>query len=99
MVLYGIESSGGATMAKNTSITLGEHFEGFIATQIKSGRYGNASEIMRAGLRLLEEHEGKVAALRQTLIAGEESGDAGPLDFDEIKREARRRAGLASGNA
>ena len=86
-------------MAKNTSITIGDHFEGFIATQIEAGRYGNASEIMRAGLRLLEEHEGKVEALRQALIEGEQSGDAGPLDFGEIKREARRRAGLASGNA
>ena len=85
-------------MAKNTSITLGDHFEGFISSQINAGRYGNVSEVVRASLRLLEEHEQKVEALRQALIEGEASGDAGALDFGEIRREARKRAGLASGN-
>lgn len=85
-------------MAKNTSITLGDHLEGFISTQISSGRYGNVSEVVRASLRLLEEHEQKVEALRQALIEGEASGDAGALDFGAIKREARRQAGLASEN-
>ena len=86
-------------MAKNTSITLGQHFEAFISGQIKAGRYGNASEVVRASLRLLEEHEQKVEALRQALIEGEASGDAGPLDFREIRREARKRAGLSAENA
>ena len=86
-------------MAKNTSITIGDHFEDFISAQIEAGRYGNASEVIRSGLRLLEEHEQKVAALRAALIEGEQSGDAGPLDFDAIKREARKRAGLPPGNA
>lgn len=82
-------------MAKHTSITLGEHFEGFIKEQLATGRYGNASEVMRASLRLLEEHEGKVEALRRALTDGEQSGDAGPLDFTEIRRAARQQAGLA----
>ena len=85
-------------MPKNTSIILGDHFEGFITTQIETGRYGNASEIMRAGLRLLEEHESKVETLRQALIEGEESGDAGPLDFKDVKRKARQTAKIVSGN-
>jgi len=63
-------------MAKNTSMTLGTHFDGFIANQLDSGRYGSASEVVRAGLRLLEDSEGKLEALRQMLVDGENSGES-----------------------
>lgn len=59
---------------KNTSVTIGAHFEQFIAKQIHEGRYGSASETVRAGLRLLEERELKLATLQKSLIEGEESG-------------------------
>ena len=61
-------------MGKNTSITLGAHFDDFIATQLNSGRYGSASEIVRAGLRLLEDNVTKLETLRQLLTEGENSG-------------------------
>jgi antitoxin ParD1/3/4 len=78
-------------MAKNTSISLGDHFEGFIDRQIASGRYGSASEVIRASLRLLEEREGKIGTLRQALIEGENSGDVGTLRMKAVKSKARSR--------
>ena len=63
-------------MAKNTSITLGEHFEGFIAKQIAEGRYASASEVVRAALRQFEDSERKLATLRRLLEEGERSGTA-----------------------
>ena len=61
-------------MSRNTSVSLDPHFVTFIETQIDEGRYSSASDVMRAGLRLLEERETKLAALRAALVAGEQSG-------------------------
>ena len=61
-------------MAKTTSIALGDHFTAFLADQVATGRYGSASEVVRAGLRLLEEQAVKLAELRALLKEGEKSG-------------------------
>jgi antitoxin ParD1/3/4 len=81
-------------MAKNTSFVLGDHFDTFVTAQIEAGRYANAADVIRSGLRILEEHEKKVAALRDALIEGENSGPDGPLDMEQIIRRARAKAGV-----
>lgn len=83
-------------MAKTTSFNLGDHFDNFIAAQIKSGRYGNASEVLRASLRLMEQEEQKLQALRQALIDGEKSGESTPLDIEQIRQKAKEKAGLTT---
>jgi antitoxin ParD1/3/4 len=71
-------------MGKSTSFSLGNHFVDFIEEQVAEGRYGNASDVVRAGLRLLEEQEAKLAALRSELIDGEASGPTEQLDFESF---------------
>lgn len=61
-------------MGKNTSISLGDHFESFIQKEISSGRYSSASEVVRTALRLLETEENKIKALRAAIEEGEKSG-------------------------
>jgi len=77
-------------MPKNTSVTLGDHFDSFIGAQINEGRYGSASEVVRAGLRMLEESEMKLEALRHALKEGEASG-IGSRSMNEIFEAARQR--------
>lgn len=69
-------------MSKNTSFSLGEHFSGFIEGCVAEGRYASASDVVRAGLRLLEQEEARLEALRAALIEGEQSGPAEPFDFE-----------------
>ncbi|WP_336651138.1 MULTISPECIES: type II toxin-antitoxin system ParD family antitoxin [unclassified Leucobacter] len=69
-------------MASNTSISLDDHFADFLSREVATGRYRSASEVVRAGLRLLEDRETQMAALREALVEGEASGAAEPFDFD-----------------
>ena len=73
-------------MPKNTSMTLGEHFDGFIAQKISEGRFASASEVVRAGLRMLEDNESKIATLRRLLEEGEQSGTA-EYSYESFMRE------------
>ncbi|WP_283606275.1 type II toxin-antitoxin system ParD family antitoxin [Mycolicibacterium poriferae] len=77
-------------MGKNTSFSLDEHFSAFIEGEVASGRYRSASDVVRTALRLLEERELRLRALRQALIDGERSGESTPFDFDDFI--ARKRA-------
>ena len=67
-------------MGKNTSIALGEHFEDFVKCRVNEGRYKNVSEVIRAGLQLLEEEEQKYYALKTAIQEGIDSGIS--LNFD-----------------
>ncbi len=78
---------------QNTSVSLGQHFTDFISAQVQEGRYSSASDVVRAGLRLLEENEVKVRALRQALIDGENSGPPAPFDGPAFLKRMRETYG------
>jgi antitoxin ParD1/3/4 len=69
-------------MGKNTSFSLDEHYSEFIEAEVSSGRYRSASDVVRSALRLLEDRETHLQALRAALIEGENSGPSTPFDFD-----------------
>ncbi len=82
--------------SKNTSVTLGEHYISFAEAKVREGRYASTSEVIRAGLRLLEVEEQKLEALRGALIEAENSGFVDDFDFEaflaDMKRKHRRSA-------
>ncbi|CAM2175054.1 type II toxin-antitoxin system ParD family antitoxin [Paraburkholderia sp. EG304] len=78
-------------MSKSTSFTLGEHFSEFVDDRVRSGRYSTASDVVRAGLRLLETEEARLEALRNALIEGEQSGPSRPFDFRKYIAGKRNR--------
>ncbi len=75
--------------AKNTSVTLGERFEKIIKDSIDTGRYASASEVIREGLRLVEEREQKIRAISEALEAGEKSGFLKDFDPELFLKELR----------
>ncbi|MCL2758323.1 MAG: type II toxin-antitoxin system ParD family antitoxin [Alphaproteobacteria bacterium] len=76
-------------MARNTSVTLGERYDNFTDEQVRTGRYNSVSEVVRAGLRLLEDREAKLGALREALIVGEQSGRS-ERSYKEIFRSLKQ---------
>ena len=79
---------------RNTSISLGNHFEEFVDAKISTGRFKNASEVIRAGLRLLEEEETKIIRLKIAITEGIESGLAKNFDpkkhLEKLKADRRK---------
>lgn len=84
------------TQPKTLTLSLGEHWNSFISERVETHRYASASEVVRTALRLLEETEAnsRLEELRSLLQEGEDSGDAGPLDMKQIRKMARKEAGL-----
>jgi len=76
-------------MGKNTSFSLDEHYSAFIEEEVASGRYRSASDVVRSALRLLEDRETRLRALRQALDIGERSGESTQFDFDEFVASKR----------
>ena len=80
-------------MGRNTSVSLGNYFESFVDNTVSEGRFKNASEVIRAGLRLLEEEENKIIALKKAINEGIESGivkDFNPKKHLEFLKEQKR---------
>ncbi len=75
---------------KNTSISLGNYFEEFVNSQIASGRYKNVSEVIRAGLRLLEDEESKTLALKAAIQNGLNSTSIENFDFEENLNQLKK---------
>lgn len=84
-------------MPRSTSVTLSDHFNRFVEAQVASGRYGSASEVIREGLRLVEERERRLDDLNAAIDAGLESGVAEEFSWDAVRREGRRIAGERAG--
>jgi antitoxin ParD1/3/4 len=78
-------------MAKNTSIVLSDHFQDFIEIQVESGRFGSASDVVRAGLRLLEVESAKLKALQDAIDEGINSGPPEPFDGDEFLKQMHKK--------
>ncbi len=76
-------------MTKNTSVTLGDHFDQFINQQLNTGRYSSASKVIKAGLRALEAQETKVLNLRNMLVQGEES-DVADYSYNNLLNEINK---------
>ena len=74
---------------KNTSISLGNYFDQFVSSQVSVGRYKNVSEVVRAGLRLLEDEENKVIALKKAIQEGIDSGIAHNFNPDKHLQELK----------
>ncbi|EYU14645.1 antitoxin [Photorhabdus luminescens] len=77
-------------MRKITTVSMGEQLDGFVQRMIESGRYGNASEVMRSALRLLEQQEAYDEIVRKAVIAGLESGESS-LTLRDIAEQRKRR--------
>ncbi len=98
ILIFGMFAKKNNLMNRNTSMSLGSYFDNFIQGRISQGRFKNASEVVRAGLRLLEEEENRILALREAIRVGEESGVASDFEptshLKKIKNQRKLNVGL-----
>nr|WP_285895598.1 type II toxin-antitoxin system ParD family antitoxin [Rheinheimera oceanensis] len=80
----------GVIIARTTSVTIGPQLDDFVSKLLESGRYGSTSEVMRSALRLLERQENQMAALRQAVAAGEQSGESN-LTLSQIADQVKQK--------
>lgn len=76
-------------MPRTTSVTIGDQLDAFVSRMIDNGRYGSTSEVVRSALRLLEQKESQLDALRKAVLDGEQSGES-PLTLREIAAQKKR---------
>lgn len=76
-------------MSKNTSVILNDHFDSFVEKKLEEGRYGSVSELVRTGLRLLEDEELKLEAVRKIITASKKSGTSN-YSYEELMAEIDR---------
>jgi antitoxin ParD1/3/4 len=94
--IFGNFTESTMTMRRNTSVALGNYFEDFVENRVSEGRYKNASEVIRAGLRLLEEEENKIKVLKISIQEGIDSGiakDFHPERHLELLKAAKQKNG------
>ncbi|MBR4802869.1 MAG: type II toxin-antitoxin system ParD family antitoxin [Bacteroidales bacterium] len=84
-------------MGRTVTVALGQYYEDFIKSSISAGRYNNASEVIRAALRRLEEDEARFKALRSALMEGETSADVEDFDFNSFMRGLKEERKLKNG--
>jgi antitoxin ParD1/3/4 len=76
-------------MSKNTSVSLGDHFEAYARRKVETGQFSSISDVIRDALRRAEERDLRIERLRELIREGEESGPPQPFDFDEFLKEMR----------
>jgi antitoxin ParD1/3/4 len=86
-----IVSAEESLMARTTTVAIEPPLADFVEEQVRTGRFSSASDVVQAGLRMLEEHESKVRALQDALIEGEKSGPASMFDVEDFLRQMRTR--------
>ena len=78
-------------MNKPVQVTIAEPYDSFVESQLESGAFKSAEDVVEAGLKLLKEEQARIEWLRNALVEGENSGPARPVDRQEFKARMREK--------